>query len=204
MNNLKRVLVLRLCVLDKLLEGINKLNSFELLEKEHELIRRAVKAIIKHRDRVQNEELVSESIFWGIIDFMSTYSDIVHHGKEERILFRFLERQSVSPELAETISQLVEEHTKLLTFVAGMRRAAKDFLSGVPAARQRVVNYLTAYIELIEPHIQLEDNKLFPALRTLLDKAALKHLAQEFIAFDAKTMPRVQEIYEDLVKRLEE
>jgi hemerythrin-like domain-containing protein len=180
------------------------MDSFELLEKEHKLIKRAVKAIIKQRDRVQQEELVSESSFWGIIDFMSTYSDIVHHGKEERILFRYLEKLDVSPELAKTISELVEEHTKLLTFVAGMRRAAKDFFRGVPAARLRVVNYLTAYTELIEPHVQQEDTKLFPALRTLLDKAALKHLAEEFNAFDAKMMPKVHETYEELVKALEE
>jgi hemerythrin-like domain-containing protein len=135
---------------------------------------------------------------------MSTYGDIVHHGKEERILFRYLESQKVAPELAQTINELVEEHTKLLTFVSGMRRAARDFLSGVPAARQRVVNYLTAYVELVEPHVQLEDKKLFSALRTLLDKAAQKHLAQEFIAFDAKMMPGVHETYEALVKTLEE
>ncbi|MFX1475726.1 MAG: hemerythrin domain-containing protein, partial [Promethearchaeota archaeon] len=111
------------------------MDCFELLEKEHKLIRRAAKAIAKQRNRVQVEELISESIFWGIIDFMSTYSDIIHHGKEERILFRFIERQNVSPELTQTISKLVEEHTKLLTYVAGMRRAAKDFLCGVPAAQ---------------------------------------------------------------------
>ncbi len=179
------------------------MNPLEHLTMEHKLIKRAVKAITKRRNQLKENEELSEDIFWGIIDFMSTYGDIVHHVKEERILFRFLERLRVSPEIAQTIRELVDDHTELLTYVAGLRRAAKDYLAGVPAARQRVINYLTAYVQLMEPHVKSEDTELFPAIRQLLDAAAMKHLAKEFKAFDAKMMPKVHETYESLARKLE-
>lgn len=195
--------MIRWVVLDCTAGGCPKMNPLEHLEMEHKLIRRAVKAITKRRNQLHEDEQLSEDIFWGIIDFMSTYGDIVHHIKEERILFRYIERLSVSPEIAQTISELVDDHTQLLSYVAGLRRAARDYLAGVPAAKQRVTNYLTAYIELMEPHVKCEDTELFPSLRQLLNTAAMKQLAKEFKDFDAKMMPKVHETYEYLVRKLE-
>lgn len=177
-------------------------DHFELLTMEHDLIRRGLKAITSHRDNLQMGKAVSKDVFYTIIDFMSTYTDVVHHSKEERVLAPFLERQGVTPEITQIIIGLVEDHSRILQISGKLRSAARDYLAGAPNARQRVIKYWSDYIELVKAHSDKEDNELIPKIRKLLSKEALEELAQELKDFDAKLPSDFHDHYFALVDKM--
>ena len=45
-----------------------------------------------------------------MVDFIRTYADQTHHGKEEDILFRELKKREISPEHDKIMKELIDEH----------------------------------------------------------------------------------------------
>jgi hemerythrin-like domain-containing protein len=178
-------------------------DQLKLLTMEHDIIRRGLKAITRHRDNLQMGKPVSKDVFYTIIDFMSTYTDVVHHSKEERVLAPFLERQKVTSELSQIIIGCIDDHSQILQISGKLRCAARDYFADVPNARQRVIKYWSDYIDLVKTHSDTEDNKLFPKIRKLLSKEALDELAQELEAFDDKLPSDFHDHYAALVKKME-
>ena len=74
--------------------------------------------------------------------------------------------------------------------------------TGDRAARERVIRCLDGYLELIAPHIKLEDEELLPAAADLLSKKELNKLAKEYKALDARVSPNVHSYYRDLIDNL--
>lgn len=180
------------------------MHPLEHLAKEHRLIAKAVSVTKNFRDEVSAGGPIKPQRYWLIVDFWSTYADIVHHGKEEQHLFPAIIEQTTSPELNDTIDKLVEEHMYLLAYITELRRFARPMFTGDRPARERVIKCLDNYIELIQPHIQLEDDELFPAAFKLLSKTEMDRLAKEFKAMDTRTGPKVQSYYGNLVNKLTE
>lgn len=54
------------------------------------------------------------------VDFMRTYADICHHGKEEYILFKDLDMKPLSHELRKTMDELEQEHVFARKTVGGL------------------------------------------------------------------------------------
>ena len=92
----------------------------------------------------------------------------------------------------------------LIAYISELRRFARPMFTGDPPARERVINCLDKYIELIQPHIKLEDEELFPAANQLLLKSDLDELAKEFKAMDVRTGTKVQSYYSDLIDKIKE
>ena len=56
-----------------------------LLMTEHRLIERLISVIIKQAGRIQEDKLADVEFVDDCIDFIKTYADRCHHGKEEDI-----------------------------------------------------------------------------------------------------------------------
>jgi hemerythrin-like domain-containing protein len=180
------------------------MQPLEYLVKEHRLIAKAVKVTEAFRDEITSGSPIRPRRYWWLIDFWSTYADIVHHGKEEQWLFPMILEHEPSSEFGETIDKLVEEHMYLLAYIAELRRFARPMFTGDRPARERVIQCLDNYIELIQPHIKLEDEELFPMTKDLLSEAEMDEIAKEFKAMDTRTGTKVQSYYSDLVDKLKE
>jgi hemerythrin-like domain-containing protein len=178
------------------------MQPLEYLTKEHRLITKAVTATKSFRDEVETGSPVRPRKYWQVVDFWSTYADILHHGKEEQWLFPMIIDQGGFLEFGNTVDKLVEEHMYLLAYIVELRRFARPMFTGDPSARERVINCLDKYITLIQPHIRLEDEELFPAANELLSKSEMTELAKEFKAFDARTGTKIQSYYSALVDKL--
>jgi hemerythrin-like domain-containing protein len=178
------------------------MQPLEYLTKEHRLIVKAVAVTKDFRNEIKSGAPIRPRRYWKLVDFWSTYADIVHHGKEEQLLFPAIVEQSVPSEYGATVEKLVEEHMYLLGYISDLRRWAQPMFTGDRTARDRVIRCLDGYLELIGPHIKLEDEELFPATAELLSESELAKLAKEFKAMDARVGPNVYNYYSDIVENL--
>jgi hemerythrin-like domain-containing protein len=172
------------------------------LLKEHRLIEKGVQALELLRSRLEERAQIRPKIFWMTIDFWSTYADIVHHGKEEQLLFPLLEQHESKGELSSIIDQLIDEHTQLLGYISELRLSARPFFQGDQAAQQKIMDCLVGYITTVVPHVRLEDKELFPIVSDLITEKELTQLDKDFKIFDARTGPKIHSFYEERVKKL--
>ena len=65
---------------------------------EHRLIERMIRLMDKEADRIRQGGRPDVDLINMVIDFIRTYADKLHHGKEEDILFKSLAKKSLSAE----------------------------------------------------------------------------------------------------------
>ena len=78
---------------------------------EHRLIEKVL-AVVKKRLANWNENNFDPLFLDAVVDFITVYADRTHHGKEEDILFKTLERK----ELKEADFTILEEQPVYLSF----------------------------------------------------------------------------------------
>jgi hemerythrin-like domain-containing protein len=77
---------------------------------EHRLIERMLSVIKNVLGKIESENEV-DPIFVDIaVDFIRIYADRTHHGKEEDILFRELNKKTLTSEDSQIMKELTEEH----------------------------------------------------------------------------------------------
>ena len=64
------------------------------------------------------------------VDFVRTYADRTHHGKEEEILFRDLAKKNLTSELKKTMQELLDEHIWGRKTTAALVAAKEKYLQG--------------------------------------------------------------------------
>ncbi len=77
---------------------------------EHRLIDRMLALLALEHRRIVESENIDYGFLDVSIDFLKTYVDKYHHGKEEDILFRELDEKPLSPEDRKMLNELIEEH----------------------------------------------------------------------------------------------
>ncbi len=77
---------------------------------EHRLIEKMLQIV--EREAVWGEETrkVDPLFINTAVDFIRTYADRTHHGKEEEILFKELASKPLTPEDRSELDELVDEH----------------------------------------------------------------------------------------------
>lgn len=120
-----------------------------------------------------------------VVDFIRTYADRTHHGKEEHILFRELAKKPLSPEHAMIMGELVEEHKYARKSVGMLVDAKERYLKGEDRS-QEVVALLKELAHFYPGHIEKEDKHFFyPCMEYFTTEEQDKMLA-EFYEFDRK------------------
>ena len=77
---------------------------------EHRLIERMLLIIKDALVQIESTRKVDPLFVDTAIDFIRTYADRTHHGKEENILFRALSKRPLSAEDKRLMKELLEEH----------------------------------------------------------------------------------------------
>ena len=140
----------------------------QLLVDEHVVIKRwlaLIPSVVARLDLETDEGV--KTVLDGI-DFIQSYADRLHHGKEEDILFSYFDD-------SEKIFQVIyEDHRIARSYVQKMRGSiqAKD-----PAALSQ---HLTDYALLLAEHIKKEDEILFPWLDKKLTEEQTMELNLKF------------------------
>ena len=123
-----------------------------LLMTEHRLIERLISVIKKQAYRIQEDKLADIDFVDNCIDFIKTYADKCHHGKEENILFKELKTKKLSDLHSRILGELIKEHN-----------IARELTGKLVNTRNKYFNSANEAEKLIVPHVKNDTKHFFTA-----------------------------------------
>jgi len=125
-----------------------------------------------------------------VVDFIRTYADQTHHGKEEDILFRELKKREISPEHDKIMKELIDEHILGRKTTGELVDANKKFAQGDQDAIKRIIEKIEFLVDFYPKHIEKEDKHFFIPIMHYSKKKEQDALLPEGQAFDRKMIHR--------------
>jgi len=174
----------------------------ETLRREHRVIEGALRTLDAICVKLQRGIEVPSETLLQLIDFIRTYADGFHHGKEEAHLFPALETNGVERD-GGVMAMMIEEHAAGRAFIEELAEAARSYQVGDPRTVRRFVLGAWRYMELLTMHIHKEENVLFVIADEVLDDHALASLREAFEMEDAKLGAGLHQKYERIAAELE-
>lgn len=173
------------------------------LRDEHE----GIKTMLTVLEHLAGEMAMGRSVHVGhltqIVDFLRTFADACHHGKEEEHLFPALNAAGL-PSEGGPVSVMLHEHTLGRAHIRGMNEALERLQAGEDAGGD-FARHAQAYVELLRAHIDKENNILFTMAEHILLPTVHARLAE---CFDAIERERIgagkHESYHALIHELSE
>jgi rubredoxin/iron-sulfur cluster repair protein YtfE (RIC family) len=111
-------------------------------------------------------------------------ADRTHHGKEEDILFRALEKKVLDDGLKAIMDELIEEHIYARERVSRLFESRELHFNGDPGALEQARETLNDLIELYLQHIDKEDRRFFYPCMDLFTETEKVKMLEEFREFD--------------------
>lgn len=156
---------------------------FHILKHEHRVIEQVLRSLDGVCARLEGGAKVPASTLLDIANFVTTFADAYHHGKEEKLLFPALERRGI-PREGGPLGVMEYEHQVERELIADLRRAIELYGEGAEPAASRFVEAAQAYLRLLVGHIEKEDSILFRIGDEVLDDVEKVALAEEFKQLD--------------------
>jgi len=167
---------------------------------EHRLIERMISIIKNVLTQIESTKKVDPVFVDTAVDFIRTYADRTHHGKEEDILFRDLRKRALSAEDQRVMQELIEEHVWGRRTTKALIEANTRYRKGDESALADIAKQLRTLVDFYPKHIEKEDKVFFPAYRAYLTDEEDQTMLAEFREFDRKM---IHEKYRLLVEGLE-
>ena len=151
---------------------------------EHRLIEKMI-AIIRDRTATMRRQNQADPVFIDTaVDFIRTYADRTHHGKEEDILFKILADKRMSASDTRMMQILVDDHKYGRKTVAELVEAKEQYLQGDTQALTVILDKLNALADFYPEHIRKEDEEFFPNSEAYLAEDEQNKMLQSFYEFD--------------------
>lgn len=150
--------------------------------------------------KIKEKSAVDPEFIAIAVDFIRTYADKLHHGKEEDILFRDLSKKSLSAEHKKTMDELVREHILGREKTKNLFEARNQYLKGSKDSLQEIVKNMEILAEFYPKHIEKEDKHFFLPVMNYLSKEEQSAMLNEFYEFDRKF---IHVKYNDIVSGLD-
>jgi hemerythrin-like domain-containing protein len=177
-----------------------KMKPIGPLMREHRLIERMITLLKKEFKQLERKNEVDIEFLLVAVDFIRTYADRTHHGKEEDILFRELAKKSLSQEHKKTMNELIEEHKFARKVTTSLAMALNCYNEGNEDSINDIAISLQNLVKLYPAHIEKEDKHFFYPCLEYLSTREQDEMLQEFWEFDRKL---IHEKYENIVEALE-
>lgn len=171
-----------------------------LLMIEHRLIERMISVIRKTLAQIHSTREVDPLFVDTAVDFIRMYADRTHHGKEEDILFRDLDKRSLSEEDRRIMDQLVEEHVFGRKTTQALVDANTRYRNGDRTAWKDVAEQLNTLVDFYPQHIETEDKVFFPSSKSYFTEEEDQAMLAEFREFDQQM---IHEKYSAVAEALE-
>jgi hemerythrin-like domain-containing protein len=168
---------------------------------EHRLIERLINTIKNTLTQIESTQKVDPVFVDTTVDFIRVYADRTHHGKEEDILFRELDKRPLSPEDRRVMEELIDEHIFSRQTVKALAEANARYRKGDESALAEIAARLLALVLLYPKHIEKEDKLFFPASRAYFTNEEEQAMLMEFREFDRRM---IHDKYKSVVAGLEE
>ena len=176
-------------------------NPTEELEREHRVIQQVVGGMAMLIEKLESGRQVEAAVLTDLSEFMQTFGDRCHHGKEEDYLFKLLEKKGV-PVSGCPLAVLLHEHEKGRSLMADLKLTAETYIRTPHAGTEALIGTLRKLIELYPAHICKEDYLLFPMANKLLNDSEQRELLARFEQHDSEIGIDVHHGFEQLAGRL--
>ncbi|HQL00877.1 MAG TPA: hemerythrin domain-containing protein [Smithellaceae bacterium] len=164
---------------------------------EHRLIEKMLDAFMKHVDQIEKKQIVNPVVIDMAVDFVRTYADRTHHGKEEEIFFRDLRKKNIAPELSAIMQELLDEHAWGRKTTAALVDAKEKYLQGDPSKLAEIVGIARELGHFYPRHIEKEDKHFFYPCQDYFSTDEQEKMLDEFWEFDRKMIhEKYNHVYE--------
>jgi hemerythrin-like domain-containing protein len=167
---------------------------------EHRLIERMIDVMRKELTIFEKEKKLEPEFLEMAVDFIRTYADRCHHGKEEDILFRELGGKRLKDEHRHTMEELVEGHRWGRNMTARLVEANKRYVAGHGDAMSIVTDCMRSLIQFYPKHIEKEDKHFFIPCMDYFSEAEQQAILREEWEFDRNL---IHEKYKNIVVAVE-
>lgn len=160
------------------------MNAINLMMEEHKNIKIMLKIVRKACFNILNSLEVDYEDFYLIIDFIRNYADSHHHKKEEVMLFN-----KMIDEMGSTAEKLVKygmlvEHDLGRLYISELENSLKKMKYGDKEAKLDIIANAISYTNLLERHIEKEDNVVYKFAERELKEDTLLEINNECIKFE--------------------
>jgi hemerythrin-like domain-containing protein len=167
---------------------------------EHRLIERMLTVIKGVLAKIESKHVVDPVFVDIAVDFIRVYADRTHHGKEEDILFRELNKKALKSEDSQIMKELIEEHVFGRQTTKALVEANTRYRDGDETALADIAANLKTLTEFYPKHIEKEDKKFFPESRAYFTDEEDQAILEGFWEFDRNM---IHEKYKSMVEGLE-
>jgi hemerythrin-like domain-containing protein len=159
------------------------MNAIGSLMEEHQVIGNTLHLFETEIKKIKDKHQIDPISIDISIDFIRTYTDLVHHGKEENILFLELGKKHMLPADQRIINELMEEHKYSRSIMSRWAEANERYFQGEDTSPE-IIDYLTELTIFYPKHIKKENKYFFDIFLHYFRREEQEILKQEFGEFD--------------------
>jgi hemerythrin-like domain-containing protein len=169
---------------------------------EHEAIKVMLSIMSRIAENIKTNKGFDPKDIENIVDFLKTFADKCHHGKEETALFPALVLAGISKENG-PISVMLHEHTIGRGYIKEISTGLENYKTGNAHFSGLIAAGLTNYVNLLQSHIQKEENVLFPMANKVLSEQKKHEIVEKFEKIEEEVVGHgVHEQYHELLNQL--
>src|SRR5665647_2353747 len=139
------------------------MHAYGMLLIEHRLIERMLIVIKDALSKIEFRHKIDPVFVDIAVDFIRVYADRTHHGKEEDILFRELNKKPLNTDDRRIMKELIEEHVLGRQTTKAIVEANTRYRNGDETALIEIIAKLRTLTEFYPKHIDKEDKLFFPS-----------------------------------------
>jgi hemerythrin-like domain-containing protein len=159
-----------------------------------------IKVMSDELDRMETTGKADPGFIETSVDFIRSYADRCHHGKEEDILFRDLEKKAISEDHKKIMDELVEEHRLGRKTTRELLEAKTKYQQGDMDALSTIMDKMRSIVNFYPKHIEKEDRSFFIPVMRYFTESEKDAMLQEEYEFDRRF---IHEKYKDVVTEAE-
>lgn len=151
----------------------------EILMEEHRAIKKMLEVIDAMCEKISSGEDVPIGDMEDVVNFIQTFADRCHHAKEEDVLFIAMEEAGI-PKEGGPVAVMLLEHTRGRGYVREMKKALENHSENKDEARKIFVENALNYRNLLDEHIDKEDNILYRIAELHIPEERQLNMLEEF------------------------
>ena len=157
---------------------------------EHRLIERMIEILNTELKAIQANKEVDPVFIDNVVDFVRTYADQTHHGKEEDILFRELKKKDLKPEHEATMNELIQEHIFGRKTTGELVEENRKYAQGDKGALNTIIEKIETLVGFYPKHIEKEDKHFFIPVMKYFSKEEQDAMLEEGQIYDRRMIHR--------------
>jgi len=175
----------------------------EALKKDHRVIEKMLHILDIVSNKIEKGEDIPAEVMKKASDFIRTFADNYHHGKEEDILFKTMEERGF-PREGGPIAVMLVEHDEGRGYARALAEGVEKYATGDRDAKKTIAENARNYARLLSQHIQKEDNILYMMADNILPETLQRELLSKFdLVEKEKFGERGRQYYVDMVDEIE-